>query len=189
MFRCARAAALTILAVLIAVACQASRQERVDTSRGQQLRADTSRPKRRIPISIDARLAAIADEVPGFAGTFVRGDTVVVMLVDTARLDEAVRVVRRSQRASLERYRHFVAHPARYNFRQLYGWRQRATDVMGAQGVVTLGVDEARNAAHLGVRDSSFVEPVRAALIARGLPANAIAMEVTGPVRFQGGPP
>jgi hypothetical protein len=184
MTRRACATALLALTVGLAPGCQAPHQERPEAVRAPETRPDTVRPRRRVRPTIDERWATTADEVPGFAGLFVHGDTLVVMLVEPARLAEAVRVLKRSE-GFPERYRHVVARRARYNFRQLHDWKRRALELVGESGVVALGVDEARNSVYLGVLDSSYLDPIRAALIARGVPARAIFVEVTGPFRLR----
>jgi hypothetical protein len=189
--RACGASALPLAAALLwgcpAQEHQQQQQDRPGAVRGPEASPDNARPTRRVRPTIDERWAALADEVPGFAGVFVRADTLVVMLVNPARLPEAVHALRRSSDRFPEGSRHVVARRARYNFRQLYDWKRQAVDLMGNRGVVMLGVDEARNRVHLGVLDSSYVEPVRAALIARGVPAGALIVEVTGPFHHLSG--
>jgi hypothetical protein len=181
-----RTASALALAAALVPGCSAPQQqkERPEAVQAPAARPETVKSTQRARRSIDRRWAAIADDVPGFAGLYVRGDTVVVMLVDTARLADAERALRQSPAGFPTGYRHVVARRARYNSRQLYDWRQQALDLMGGGGVVTLGIDEARNRVHLGVLDSSYVAPVRAALTARGVPTGAFILEVTGPRRF-----
>jgi hypothetical protein len=155
----------------------------VPTTQAAEVRRHPTRPFRRI-ITIDDKYAAIADTVPGFAGVYVSGDTVVIMLVDRTRLAAARRALERVSADFPYGRRPIVARRAKYNFRQLRTWKSLATAVMGRDGVAGLGIDDVRNGLSVHVIDSSRVEPVKAALIARGIPVDAIIVKVTGPYKF-----
>jgi hypothetical protein len=163
----------------VALGCQSPKRDLPETTRTAEVQRDTARPFRRI-VSRDEKYAAIADEVPGFAGIYISGDTVVLMLVDTTRVAEARRALERSTMGFPQEYRHVVARRARYDFRQLREWKLAATNLMGREGGVTLGIDHRGSRVTVGVIDSAGVEPMRTALLARGIPSDAFFVWVSG---------
>jgi hypothetical protein len=180
-----RVVSATLVAVLVQVASadHSLKLGNSPTTQATELRRQPTRPFRRI-VTIDDKYAAIADTVPDFAGVYVSGDTVVIMLVDRARLAAARRALERVSADFPYGTRHVVARRARYNFRQLRTWKLLATNVMGREGATSLGIDHMRNRLSVGVIDSGRVAPVRAALIARGVPAEAVIVKVMGPWRL-----
>ena len=78
----------------------------------------------------------------------------------------------------------FRVQRGRWEFAQLAAWRGRLMPVMSVPGVVLSDVDEARNQIRIGVEDAAAGERVRAVLARLDVPTEAVAVEVTEPIRF-----
>jgi hypothetical protein len=129
----------------------------------------------------DDDLAAVADRVPGFAGSLLAGDTLVLLLVDPAQRAAAEHEARARLGPGAPAIRHVAVRPARYDYRQLPDWRRR----VGASwppGMSALSIGAAENRVDVGVAEASQVARVRRAVAALGVPATALHVTV---VRFR----
>jgi hypothetical protein len=123
----------------------------------------------------DDRWATIAQTVPGFAGWFWDGTTLVLMLVDTAQRDAAVAALAEDLRG---RYvRRVLVRKAEFDFIQLRRWKLLVPFFADSQ-ITTLGPDVVRNRVLVGVSDSAYLAPTRKRLVALGIPDRALVLEV-----------
>jgi FG-GAP-like repeat/ASPIC and UnbV len=166
-----------LVAVLseIVAASSLGAQRPPDTLRGPELRRDTTTRWAEPVETINDRFASIADRVPGFAGVFIERDSVVLMLVDPSRRDDAERAVREAFRQ--RDFRHFAVRRVEYDARQLRDWMRLAASVQTPE-LTSLSVEVKRNRILLGVRDSTYTNPARRALAAAGIPPGAILIEI-----------
>lgn len=146
-------------------------------------------------LDFDDEMAAIADEVPGFAGMYLdaSGNTI-VQLKDVARLADARNSIKSffarrtvgSARVLSELEREVdaaQAHPVQYSFGELYGWyRSNQARILGASSVTMGDIDERRNRIVIGVESSQAIGPIRDLLSSLNIPDNAFAVEVVPPV-------
>jgi hypothetical protein len=121
----------------------------------------------------DDRYAAIAQTVPGFAGWYWEGTTLVLMLVDTTQRDAAVAAIAEDMRG---RYIFRVlVRKADFDFIQLRRWKSL---VFADSQITSIGVDEVRNRVLVGVADSAYLAPTRQRLVGLGIPHRALVLEV-----------
>ncbi|HEX9939824.1 MAG TPA: Ig-like domain-containing protein, partial [Longimicrobium sp.] len=119
--------------------------------------------------------------VPGFAGLYIDGCTVVINLTDPPAQQEAAR--RHFEAWARERFQARPGCPmeltfrkVEYDFAQLLAW-QRAVQGIGVEGVVMEDVDEVRNRLRYGVRDEAAGERLRRRLAQARVPAGAFVIE------------
>ena len=123
----------------------------------------------------DDRFAAIAHTVPGFAGLYWEGTTLVLMLVDTAQRDVAVAAIAEDMRG---RYvRRVLVRKADFDFIQLRRWKLLVPFFTDSQ-ITAVGVDGGRNRVVVGVADSAYLAPTRKRLVALGIPPRALVVQV-----------
>ena len=127
----------------------------------------------------DNHWAEIARGVPGFAGWWLQGGTIVLMLVDTAQRDAAIRAIG----AELpRRYRNNIrVHKADFNFDQLRKWKSLA---LGDSAVVSSDADEVRNRLVVEIADSGALAATRQRLVEMGIPSEALIIEISGPAKW-----
>ena len=123
----------------------------------------------------DDRWATIAQTVPGFAGWFWEGTTLVLMLVDTTQRDAAVAAIAEEIRG---RYvRRVLVRKADFDFIELRRWRLRV-DFFADSQITTIGADVIGNRVLVGVSDSAYLAPTRKRLVALGIPDRALVLQV-----------
>lgn len=132
-------------------------------------------------LDIDHRWAEIAKRVPGFAGWWYVGDTAVVVLVDPAQRDAAVREI---QPAFARRHiRNVRVQKADFDFVQLLAWKELASfDTLSH--ITAVDADEVRNRLVVYVADSTHIAATRSALLAKGIPPAALVLEVGSFVEY-----
>ena len=128
----------------------------------------------------DDHWAEIAHRVPGFAGWWLDGGTIVVWLVDTTQREAALQAIA----AELpRRYRHTIrVRKADFDFIELREWKNLA---IGDSAVVWSDADEVQNRVVVGVVDSASLASTRERLVAAGIPSAALVIEVDGPARWR----
>ena len=126
---------------------------------------------------------AVAHRVPGFAGHWFEGSTLVLVLVDTTRVSDALREV--ADEVAPRTYSAVRVQLARFDFVQLDEWRDLVFDHLDTIGWTTLGISQEQNLIGLTVRDSSRLAPARQALLALGIPPAAFELEV-GSMEIEG---
>ena len=123
----------------------------------------------------DDRWATIAHTVPGFAGWFWEGTTLVLMLVDTTQRDAAVAAIAEDLRG---RYvRRVLVRKADFDFIQLRRWKLLVPFFTDSQ-ITAVGPDVVRNRVLVGVSDSAYLAPTRKRLVALGIPDGALVLDV-----------
>src|SRR5437899_8117994 len=132
----------------------------------------------------DDRFAAIAQTVPGFAGLYWEGTTLVLMLVDTTQRDAAVAAIAEDMRG---RYiRRVLVRKADFDFIQLRRWKLLVPIFADSQ-ITAVDADELRNRVVVSVADSVYLAPTRKRLVALGIPLRALVLEVMRGVCASGG--
>jgi hypothetical protein len=130
----------------------------------------------------DDHYVEIAKRVPGFAGWWLDGTTAVVMLVDTTQRRAAVQALEPDMRGvSIRTIR---VQRAQFDFIQLRNWKRRVPfDTL--IHVTLVDADEMQNRVVVGVADSVYLGPARKRLLALGIPAEALALEVVPYAEFR----
>ena len=127
----------------------------------------------------DDHWAEVAGRVPGFAGWWLDGGTIVLMLVDTTQREAALSAIRPELPP---RYINNIrVQKADFDFRHLRDWKDL---VIGDSAVVMSDADEVRNRVVAGVPDSASLAPTRRRLLAMRIPTEALVVEVTGRLRY-----
>jgi hypothetical protein len=134
------------------------------------------------PKTDDELRADVAKRVPGFAGVWFHGSTLVLALVDTTQRAAALREVADLLEISPEKYRNVRVQPAQFDFAQLYAWKEAVVTRLLLRDSIPqwtgLDVDEVRNRVVLDVADSSALGPARRAILALGIPPRALLVEI-----------
>jgi hypothetical protein len=138
---------------------------------------------------LDDRLAAVADDVPSFAGMFVNQGAGVlhVYLADPgphapARAEETLRHVFAAQRLPGR----VKVHTGRFSFRRLDAWHGRlSARVLGIRGVVLTDVDDAEDRLTVGVRNRASRARVKRRLGTLAIPREAVAIERMAPIEAE----
>jgi hypothetical protein len=150
-------------------------------------------------LTLDEQLLAIAKSDPAFGGMFFDRAGRLTMYVQEGALaaqdgysrlagmslnvESAFRGHEMMAAAATQRVQVL---PARYGFMDLYGWKEglRAADVFSVPGVVMTDIAEDRNRVRVGVERLEVATAVRRRLAARGIPPEAVLIEVTPRMRF-----
>src|SRR6266508_3478116 len=128
---------------------------------------------------------ALARGVPGFGGFFLdEQGTPTIYLKDAGQRGAAERALTpwfTSQgRAAAE----MRVRKADFDWADLDRWfSQGSTEALGIPGVVFTDADEARNRVRVGVEDAGAAGLVRSALARLGVPAAAVTVDVTEPIK------
>lgn len=139
--------------------------------------------------TLDELFVDVGARVPGFAGTFVDGERLMILATNPspaiaqAAKAALVDVMNDQSLASLEPVAVKAAHP----FAQLKGWLDKVTPaVMGIPGVVLTDVDDVNNRLSIGVEKLALLRTViESRLVALGVPREAVSIEETAPFHFQ----
>lgn len=127
---------------------------------------------------------AVAQAVPGFGGYFIDANgTPTVYLTDVTQRDAAAQALS----AFLESYGWSAAdlqvRQARYSYAQLNAWYLSARDdALAVSGAVLGDVDEANNRITFAGLNASALSEMANIASGAGIPAEAIALQVRGPV-------
>jgi hypothetical protein len=128
---------------------------------------------------------ALARSVPGFGGFFLdEQGTPTIYLKDAGQRAAAERALApwfasRGRAAAEMRVR-----KADFDWADLDRWfTQGSAEALGVPGVVFTDADEARNRVRVGVEDARAAGLVRGVLARRGIPASAVTVDVTEPIR------
>lgn len=168
---------LGILCAALITGCNGGRED-ADTTpaaapAAPQPPATPERPSvgRWTPDDENARIAR--EEVPGYAGRYRAGSSTVVLLTDSASIDEAREYIAGRPRAGRpDRGVRFVI--VRYDANELLRWRHAASRLMASRtDIYSLDLDEVHNRISIGVRAGSEAE-VKGLALAAGIPADAL---------------
>jgi hypothetical protein len=128
---------------------------------------------------------ALARSVPGFGGFFVdEQGTPTIYLKDAGQRGAAERALTpwfssRGRGLATMRVR-----KADFDWADLDRWfTQASADALGVPGVVFTDADEALNRVHIGVEHAAAASEVRSVLARLGIPAGAVSVEVTQPIK------
>jgi hypothetical protein len=151
---------------------------------------ETELPPPDDPYEGEREFAEVAAEVPGYAGHWYEGDTRVVALVDLRQQELAARVLDARPQPELGDVEstgggtRFVQ--ARYDYRTLRGWRDRAADpVLAVPGAVFMDLGEVENRLVVGIADEGARSGVQRELAAAGVPVDGAVVKVTGVAEAQ----
>jgi hypothetical protein len=128
----------------------------------------------------DDEWAAVAKRVPGFAGFWQEGSTLVLALVDTTQQAAALRDI--AGQFPVDRYTRVRVQRVAYDFAQLLAWKQLVFEHLGGPrepySVTSIDADEAHNRVLVRVKDSSGLAPARRTFETLGVPPSALWLEV-----------
>ncbi|HEX7168325.1 MAG TPA: hypothetical protein VF230_15200 [Acidimicrobiales bacterium] len=139
----------------------------------------------------DDVLVAVAESVPGFAGAWLDGGSLVVRLVHAREGAVAAAdgiVARRALAGALGRPEIaamlVVVRSAAFSFRELKRWHDAVSrEALALPGAVSSDVDETSNVVRIGTTDVAGTEArVRAIAEANGVPQRAVVVEHADPV-------
>lgn len=138
---------------------------------------------------LDEILAAIADTVPGFGGSFAdSAGNLHVYLKAGAETGAAIRV----RSAAVEYARSSLPHlgaasagavnvlSGKYDWRELYRFKQAVSKVIVGLGDATIDIDETTNRVMLGLENERAVNAARLKIATLGLPEDAIEFRQQG---------
>jgi hypothetical protein len=128
---------------------------------------------------------ALAHNVPGFGGFFVdEQGTPTIYLRDVAQRGTAERALTPWFSGQGRAPATMRVRKADFDWAALDRWFTRASiEVLGIQGVVFADADEARNRVRIGVEHAAAAGQVRVVLARLGVPASAVNVDVTQPIR------
>lgn len=135
--------------------------------------------------TLDDKFARIAQDVPGFCGSFLdeQGDLVLCLVKPTFEAQTAAKaaVERLFHRRSGNNVR---VQEGQYDFLQLLEWKERLDNVLSLPGVVFLDLDEVRNRVVIAVNrhDPSASRRVEQFVQGSGVPREAVIIEESEPV-------
>jgi hypothetical protein len=130
-------------------------------------------------LTIDEQYVDVVRRAPGFAGIYYDPHPVLVIaLTDPTQAETARCEVARTFRLDTANAQIRVV---KYDFAQLFRWK----NVVGAKGMqlgmVSLDADEFRNVVAVGVLEGTSLEEVRAAIEAAGVPSDALEVSIEEP--------
>jgi hypothetical protein len=133
--------------------------------------------------SIDEKFAEVGQRVPQFGGMYIRGKTVLVVLLDTSP-----RVLTAAQDAIIAVFGRdrlptggFVAVQGQYDVLQLKSLRARARSVLSISGVSLIDLDERKNRVRIGIERAEVRAEVERLLGALHVPLEAVSIELVRP--------
>jgi hypothetical protein len=130
------------------------------------------------------RLIRVEGRLPGFGGMFIDSDGLLaVYLLDPAKIAEARPAIESVFGASYVPAKGLRALRGRYTVSRLKGWFERATGLLELAGVTAVSLDESRNRVSIALDGAGRKEAVVRALQSRGIPLDAVIVEVKGPIR------
>lgn len=147
-------------------------------------------PVEKIERPLEQEFAAIAAQVPAFAGyVYDETGTRLVLVTDPAQGDAALRAVdalapapEAAAREGGKPTGESRVVEARFTFLELRGWRDRLLEpVLGEEGVEFLDLDEAANRITVGVSTAGAAERVRLYAEKAQVPAEAVTLEDARP--------
>lgn len=139
---------------------------------------------------LEARFAEIERQVPGFGGYFYdeNGD-LTAYVVDMGRASQVKAALaqvldsRPAQARGPSGSGEVQVLQGRYPFSQLSRWHDQLLPVLSTNGVVFTDLDEAHNVLRVGVENAGLETAVRAQATRAGVPAEALVVSVTEPIK------
>jgi hypothetical protein len=128
---------------------------------------------------------ALARGVPGFGGFFVdEQGTPTIYLKDAGQRGAAEKALTPWFSSHGRLLATMRVRKADFDWADLDRWfTQASAEALGVPGVVLTDADEARNRVRIGVEDAAAAGQVRSVLARLGVPASAVSVEVTEPIR------
>lgn len=166
------AALLLAAAAIIASVARQRAADRAEISQTTRMETD------------DDRLLRVEQQAPGFGGMFVDVDgRLAVYLLDTTQLIAAQAAITTVFGPNFVPAAGMRALKGDYTVSQLKHWTELAKTLFDVPGVTMIDLDEARNRVAVGVADASRTEAVKRALSSIAIPAAAVTIQVTGPIK------
>ncbi|HEX2203736.1 MAG TPA: hypothetical protein VHG91_10575 [Longimicrobium sp.] len=136
------------------------------------------------PMGLHKEFYDIAGRVPGFAGVYYDSDGIVnVMLVDRKQNGLARREVSDlMQRTRGRALGHMKVSLVKYDFRQLYRWKEMITGADPGVRLTMIGICEQQNRVCMDVRRGGGLAAGRDLVARLGIPADAVRIEELDPV-------
>ncbi len=175
--RYTRSVPAAVLAMLVTAACDTSE---LVTPGTDSLTPEPLAQQAKIRTQDDELARVAREEIPGFAGFYLKEDgTPVVRLVNTAQRGAAERYLGPEIiRARLSNTpKQPIVVKANYDFAQLKGWAEKAEGMLTRGDVYLVDIDEVNNRVHVGVADNAAVGAVRSAAARLGIPESAIFVQ------------
>lgn len=138
----------------------------------------------------DELLKKIAEQIPGFGGMFYDENGQLTVYVTQSApgaqpMAEARIAAVLSNNNQLAATGPLRVVAGQYEFLQLKGWHDRMqSDVLGADGVILIDVDERNNRLRIGVQKQEQQGAVKEQIAKLGIPEAAINVEVMEPIYF-----
>lgn len=152
--------------------------------------AQPAQPRRS---GLEARFAEIERQVPGFGGYFYdENGNLSAYLVDVGRAPQAraalaqVLASRPAQARGPGGSGEVQVRKGRYPFSQLSRWHDQMIPVLATRGVVFTDLDESQNVLRVGVENAGLETAVRRQAARAGVPAEAVVVSVTEPIKRLG---
>lgn len=127
-------------------------------------------------VTIDDRLAELAERIEGFGGLYVDEDGRLNVFLENFNQAAPFRAIDPDVRL----------HPAQFDFAELQEWRLNArSTVLGRDAAIFVDVDETRNRVRIGIDRSAGPKAVAGlvrTLEAEGVPSDAIMIEPADPI-------
>jgi len=192
--RKAAVSAAAVAAVAFVGACAEApvTQPTIDAPDAPSFFGSPANPQADLLNTFDARLARIADAVPGFAGFYFEDGALNVVMTAAAQSGSAAAV-----RSSLGRElralgidldaQPFRVHVGQYDFRELHTMHTAATGLLSIPTVVFTDADEVRNQITVGVENEATAATVEAQVAMLGLPEGAVNIVLTDPIELMQG--
>jgi len=189
--RKAAVSAAAFVAVAFVGACAESplTQPTIDAPDAPAFFGTPADPQADLLNTFDARLARIADQVPGFAGFYFANDELNVVMTAAAQSGSAAAV-----RSSLGRELAALGvtidaqplrfHVGRFDFRELHTMHTAVTPLLSIPTVVFTDANEALNRITIGVEDGATAAMVESQVAMLGLPEGAVNIEITEPIQL-----
>lgn len=135
------------------------------------------------PMGLDRTFYDMGGRVPGFAGFYVDGDgTVNVMLVDRKQNGLARREVSEFLgRSPGRKLGHMKIVQAKYDFRQLHGWKERIAGPDAQAALTGIGICEDQNRLCIGAYRGGGLGVLRNLLARLGIPEDAVSIREQDP--------
>jgi hypothetical protein len=150
---------------------------------------------------LDERFAVLADSIPGFGGFFFESGTLVVNMRGAAKMSALRSRIadfmvaglrgRGNARAIADgRVATMRVRPTKYDYRELLTWERSIMALAdGGSQPTMFDIDEAHNRIVVGVRETSFIGPMRASIAKLNVPPDAVEVIARSPSRPTNGGP
>lgn len=140
-----------------------------------------------LPETVDDKFARAAlNEVPGFAGYYFDGESLVLKLVDRNQSGKAKAWVSQLRGGRMPHVLNVRIETADFDFAQLKIWHNKILSRVGTEGVFWLDIDERLNRLHVGVANQATATEFLTFARDMGIPSAALQIDTAPPPEFRG---